>query len=546
MNLVLVVGITVFLGTVGGKAFQKLKIPQVIGYIVIGILLSKSVLGLYNSEEIEFFTPLINFILGIIGFTIGAELKREVFKKYGRSIYFVLFGEGVFAFLAVAGLVFLFTKELYLGLLLGAIASATDPASTVNVLWEYRAKGPLTSVVTAIVALDDALALIIYGLVSVYSKAMIAHGSFSLFKSIGIPLLEIVQCFVLGVIVGLILVKLVLSTKENEFVLSYLLGAVAFVVGLSIFLHLDLILSSMVLGATIANRIPKISEALFKKLRELTVPLYVFFFVVIGASLDLKVFFKFSIIGIIISYLVARSFGKIFGAMLGAFIGKAKKTVIKYSGLCLFTQGGVAMGLALSIAHNLSRVNDEGKEIGILIVSVVAATTFVVQLIGPFLVKFSAVKADEVGRNVTEEDIVAESKVSDFMRKEVSCIREDTSLDAIMQIVKERESYHFPVVDIRGELTGLITLGGLRELYREFHLDKIVLAKDVAVSVGKLVYQDQPLREAFDLLVKRAAEYLPVVENRQSKKVVGVIEYQPLVEAIGYRLMQRQQELDRK
>ena len=544
MDIILLIGIAVFFGTFGGKIFQKIKIPQVVGYIIIGILLGKSVLGIWGQQNVNTLTPLVNFILGIIGFMIGAELKSEVFKKYGRSIYTILISEGVLAFLVVAVLVTLVTKKLYLGLLLGAIASATDPASTVNVLWEYKAKGPLTTTLTSIVALDDGLALILYGFVSVFSKAMITGEEFSLWRYIGSPLLEIVQCLLLGAIIGIILTKLILRIKEKELVLSFVIGSIAVVVGLSVYLRLDLILSSMVLGAVIANIIPKVSKKLFKTVRELSAPLYILFFVIVGISLDIHIFAKASILAVILVYLIARSFGKIFGAMLGGVISRARKTVVKYTGISLFTQGGVAMGLAMSINHNLFYFGEEGRRAGVIILSVVTATTFVVQLLGPILVKLAVTKADEAWRNVTEEDIIESCKVSDMMNKDFSSIRENATLDKIIETIKERESYHFPVVNNQDELVGLISLGELRSTFSEEELNQIVLASDVASPVGKVLYQDEPLKEAFEIFNKREIDYLPVVQAKGSKKVVGIVEYHPLVEAVNRKLFQRQKVLE--
>jgi len=544
MGIIFLIGIAVFFGTFGGKIFQRIKVPQVVGYIIIGILLGKSVLGIWNQQNVNVLTPLVSFILGIIGFMIGAELKSEVFKKYGRSIYTMLISEGVLAFLMVAVLVTLVTKKLYLGLLLGAIASATDPASTVNVLWEYKAKGPLTTTLTSIVALDDGLALILYGFVSVFSKAMIGGEEFSLWRYIGSPLLEIVQCLLLGVIGGIILAKLMLYIKEKELVLSFIIGSIAIVVGLSVYLHLDLILSSMVLGAVVANIIPKVSEKLFKTVRELSVPLYILFFVIVGISMDIRIFAKVSILAIILAYLIARSFGKISGATLGGLISRAQKTVVKYTGISLFTQGGVAMGLAMSINHNFAYFGEEGRQAGIIILSVVTATTFVVQLLGPIFVKFAVTKADEAWRNVTEEDIIESCKVSDVMRRDFSPIRENATLDKIIETIKERESYHFPVVNNQDELVGLISLGELRSTFSEEELNKLVLASDVASPVSKVLYQDQPLKEAFEIFNRREIDYLPVVEAKGSSKVVGIVEYHHLVETVNRKLFQRQKALE--
>ncbi len=544
MNILLLVGISIFLGILGGKVLQRFRIPQVVGYIIIGVMMGNSVLGLLRAEELPGFTPLINFTLGIIGFLIGTELKREVFKKHGRSIYFILISEGILAFILVFASVALITKKIYLGLLFGAIASATDPASTVNVLWEYKARGPLTTTLTSIVALDDGLALILYGLVSVFSKAMITHESCSLGSYIGLPLLELLKCLTIGAAAGIILTKLI-KHFAKESILAITLGAVAIIVGLSIYLKLDLILTSMVMGVVVVNIIPKITEVLQKKIKELTTPLYIFFFVFVGASLNIRVFSEIPILSVVIVYLISRSVGKIWGAMLGGYLAQAQKTVTQYSGLCLFTQGGVAMGLAMSIAQNLSHVSKEGGDVGVIIISVVAATTLVVQLIGPILVKFGITKADEVGRNVTEEDIIESSRVSDFMRKKFSFVKENANLDQVMETVKEIASYHVPVINSHGEISGLISLGELKSVFRETQLDNVVLAKDVAVSVGKVLYPNQPLKEAFEIFSKREIEYLPVVESEKSKKVVGIVEYHPLVEMVNRKTIERQESLDK-
>jgi len=545
MDIVLLVGIAVFFGLLGGKLLKKFKIPQVVGYIIIGVIMGDSLLGVLHPQSLEVFTPFINFILGVIGFLIGAELKSEVFKKHGRSIYLILVSEGMLAFLLVFAAVTFITKKAYLGLLFGAIASATDPASTVNVLWEYKSRGPLTTTLTSIVALDDGLALILYGLVSVFARAMITNETCTVWSYLGAPLLELAKCVLIGVVAGVVLVRLI-KRFSKESLLAVSLGTIAIVVGLSVYLHLDLILTSMVTGAVLVNMLPQMTEELFKKIQELTTALYVFFFVYVGASLNVHVFAQVAVLSIVVIYLLSRSAGKIFGAMFGAYVSKAKKTVARYSGICLFTQGGVAIGLAMSISQSLGHLGKEGADVGMVVVSVVAATTFVVQLIGPIFVKLGITRADEAWRNVTEEDIIESGRVGEFMRKEFAFVKEDSGLDKVMDIVKEQASYHLPVVDSNGELTGLITLGELRSVFRETQLDSFILAKDVAAHVGKVLYPDQPLKEAYDIFSTREIEYLPVVKNPQSREVVGILEYRPLMAMVTRKTLERQESLDKE
>jgi len=545
MNILFLIGAAIFLGISAAKLSQKLKIPQVVGYIIIGVIIGKSGLGILDPAHLESLTPLISLTLGVIGFLIGAELKTEVFRKYGKSIYFILLAEAVLTFILVFAAVAFITKKIYLGLLLGAIASATDPASTVNVLWEYKSRGPLTTTLTSIVALDDGVALILYGLVSVFSRSMITHQHYSILSSIGMPLLELVKCLGLGAGMGIIMAKIIPRFK-SEMILSLVLGGVAVIVGVAVYFNLDLILTTMTMGAVIANLIPKISEKVFKNVTQLTMPLYVFFFVFVGAALDIHVFLQVSVITIVIAYLLSRSAGKIFGAMFGALISGAKKTVTRYAGMCLFTQGGVAIGLAMSIAHNLGGFGAESNHAGIIIINVVAATTFVAQLIGPVFVKLGISKADEVNRNVTKDDIIESQKVSDIMQKEFSVIRENATLATVMQAVKEQEAYHFPVVNNQENLVGVLSLGALRNTFAEEQLNPIVLAKDIALPVGRVLYKDQPLKEAFEIFDAREIDYLPVVENRDSRKIAGILEYQPLVKEIDKKLLERQQSLEKE
>ncbi|MEE8380196.1 MAG: cation:proton antiporter, partial [Gammaproteobacteria bacterium] len=183
LNVVLLFGLIVLSGAFSARLFQRLHIPQVVGCIVVGILLG-DVLGVITPHIIDKLEPFMMFALGIIGFMIGAELRGEVFRKYGRQFFIILFSQGMGAFVlaAIGGSVVAWfitgsvPESIAVGLVLGAIASATAPAATVNVLWEYKTRGALTTAVLAIVALDDALALLLYRAAATGAKALIGTG----------------------------------------------------------------------------------------------------------------------------------------------------------------------------------------------------------------------------------------------------------------------------------------------------------------------------------------------------------------------------------
>jgi Kef-type K+ transport system membrane component KefB/CBS domain-containing protein len=545
MNILFLVGIIIFLGAFGGKIFQRFKIPQVVGYIIIGVLLGESALGILKQSTVEAFTPIINVALGLIGFRIGIELNKEVFRKYGRSIYTILFSEGLFTFFVVTLLVTLITKKFYLGLLLGALASATAPAATTDVLWEYKTRGPLTTILQAIVALDDGLSLIIYGFASVFAKSLLSsEASFTLLHSVGTPLFELGKSCSIGVGMGYVLCKILRYIKDKEYSFSFVIAAIILTIGASILLEADFLLSVLVLGIVVANLFPRECRKIIGNIERFSPPIYILFFVLVGARLQPRLFLNTSIALLAVVYLIGRSFGKMMGAWGGAFFSKARKTVRKYLGLCLFSQAGIAIGLAMVIYHNFSLLGPEGKEVGVLIINVITATTFVVQLIGPPCVKFAVTKADEVWRNITEEDIIESYRVGELMRRDFSIIRENATLDKVIETIKERESYHFPVVNNQNELVGLISLGSLRSTFLEEQLNQIILAKDVAIPVGKVLYQEQPLKEAFEIFDRREIDYLPVVQTKGSKEVVGIVEYHSLTESINRKLFERQQGLD--
>ena len=212
LNMVLLFGLVILGGTFGSRLFQKLHIPQVVGCILVGILLG-DVLGLITRETIETLEPFTMFALGIIGFMIGGELRGDVFKKYGRQFFIILFSQGIGAFfLAAVGtsvVAWFLTKNLSMsiaiGVVLGAIASATAPAATANVLWEFKTRGPLTAAILAVVALDDGLALLLYRGAAATADVLMGTSHDSVLNIMMVLLGEILGAVLLGFLAGVVL-----------------------------------------------------------------------------------------------------------------------------------------------------------------------------------------------------------------------------------------------------------------------------------------------------------------------------------------------------
>ena len=544
MNILLVIGIIILLGTVGGRIFRKLNLPQVTGYIIIGLLVGETFKGFLSGPIIDSFRPLTSLALGVIGFMIGAELNLDRFKRYSKSIYTILLMETFLTFFLVAGITTLITGKLYMGLILGALSSATAPAATYSVLGEYKARGPVTMTTLSIVALDDALALLIYGFASVFARSLLVHETVSFAKTMMMPLIQIIGSIIIGALSGYILHKIVPRTRERDRILPLVLGTILIVVGVSIFLKIDPILASMVLGAVVSNLQPAEHREMFDVIKKFSPPIFILFFVLVGARLDARILADKTIVLLAIAYIVSRSVGKVAGAYIGGKISGAKDTVTKYLGCCLFDQAGVAVGLAIATFYMFTAIGGEAQAAGIMILSIITATTFILQLIAPPMIKYGIKKADEVNRNVTEEDIVEKYLVRDVMEEDFFTIRENNNLHQIIESMKKSDAYNFPVVSMDGNFLGLISLGEMRDTFYEEQMDQLILAGDIYREADTVAYAGQELKDAMDMFERKKLGYIPVLEKVGSKRLVGQLQYKKLMDRLAKEVMSRQQELE--
>ena len=544
MNILLVIGIIILLGTVGGRIFKKLNLPQVTGYIIIGLLLGQTFGGFLSGPILDSFRPLISLALGVIGFMIGSELNLERFRRYSRSIYTILLVETFLTFFLVAGATVLITGKLYMGLIFGALASATAPAATYSVLGEYKARGPVTVTTLSIVALDDALALLIYGFASVFARSLLVHETVSFAGTMMMPMLQITGSILIGAVAGFILNKIVPKTRERERILPLVLGTILLVVGVSIFLKVDPILASMVLGAVVSNLQSAEHREMFDIIKKFSPPIFILFFVLVGARLDARILAEKDIVFLAVAYILSRSMGKLIGAYVGGKISGAKDTVTKYLGFCLFDQAGVAVGLAIATFHTFSAIGGEAQVAGLAIISVITATTFILQLIAPPMIKYGIKKADEINRNVTEEDIIENYTVRDVMEEDFFIIRENNNLHQIIEAMKQSDAYSFPVISMDGDFLGLISLGEIRDTFYEDQMDDLIVAGDIVREVDALAYADEELKDAMDIFDRKKIGYIPVLEKEGSKRLVGQLQYRKLRDRLAKEVLSRQQELE--
>lgn len=393
LNPFLLISLFLLGGFVGARLCDFIKIPWVVGYILAGVVLGASgfnILSLKLAENLEFISF---FALCLIGFTIGGELEIRELRELGTSILTITVFESLGAFVFVLITIYLITSNFPLALIFGALASATAPAATVDVLWQYHSRGPLTTTLFGVVGMDDAAALIIYAFASSISRMFITHTSFSLKTSIGLPLAEIGGSLVLGAAIGFLIHLLIPYIRNEGHQFIFILSALILDIGLAIALNLSLILSSMAIGFTLIN-LARENRKAFDLVSTITPPVFLLFFVLVGARLQIKLLSQIGLIGL--AYLILRVAGKVIGAYFGAVISHAPETVRKYLGFGLLSQAGVAIGLAIDALHTFKSYGAEGAQLGLLAVNIIAATTFVYQVFGPPFTKYAIFKAGEV------------------------------------------------------------------------------------------------------------------------------------------------------
>ena len=542
-----IIGLAVFGGMLGAWGFQKLKVPQVLGYIVIGLIAGESGFRIITSEAINSLAPLNTFALGIIGFLVGGELDIKEFKKYGKQFAAILLGEGVMAFIlvGVASLLFMmyigasFVPALAGGIVFGAIASATDPASTVDVLWEYRSKGVLTTSVTAIVALDDALAMTLYGL-GTGAAQMLSGGDASIGHQAIEVGIEIFGALVVGLIGALILTYLLKWFHQSEKSMGFTLGLLVLVIAVSDIYNMDVIMAAMMMGFVASNLNPVRTKRGFELLRGFSAPIYVIFFVFVGARLGLGSMpaWLWGVVGI---YVVGRSFGKFSGAWLGAKISKSEPVVAKYLGLGLFCQGGVAIGLSIMAGGKLGNVSLVGDlSLGDAIIYAVTATTLIVQVIGPPMVKYAAMASGEAGRNVTEEDVIAQMDVLAVMESGIDPLLESMSLeDAISRFSKD-DFLVYPVVGKDGTICGMVSLSSMKEVIADHDAWKWLVVQDVMEACTMTTNTATKVDELLVDLDDMNLDQVPVVDSVNELLPVGMVRRAHIRKRVAEELLRQQ------
>ncbi len=396
MNILIILSIAAFIAYFVKRATGALGIPIVTGYVIVGILLGISLLKVFQTAVLEHLDIINDFALGIIGFTIGSELRKEVFRSLGKSIFLIALMESLMAFV----LVFIFILivdplKVYQALILGAVASATAPAATVYVIQQYKAKGPLSSTILAVVGIDDAFALIIFVFAAVFSKSLLRAEHISLIHLLLPPVFEIGASVALGVILGMGFTLLFRKVRYPDDLLLGISACLLLLLGTAEAFHFSGLLAAMSFGTVVTNMNPMLTNRSSRILENVSPLLFAFFFIFAGAHLDIALLPKIGILGLM--YFIARTVGKVGGATLGAWIGKAPSVVRKYIGFSLIPQVGVAIALAIMVRKEFGggEFGQAGTDLAYLVINILLFTTIITEVVGPLLTKLALTRAGE-------------------------------------------------------------------------------------------------------------------------------------------------------
>lgn len=389
MNTILALGFILLAGLLSARLIGKIKFPAVTAYLLLGIFIGPALFKLVPKEILDISGLISNIVLGFIAFSIGHNFSRENFRRIGKSVIWISVLEASGAWILVT-LSFLFILKLpfYVSVLFGAIASATAPAATVMVIREYRAKGSFTDTLLGVVAIDDAWCLIIFAISLAISQAVYNHmlATSFLVKVFLNSILHIFGAFILGSVIAVLLSYLSRFLRTQTELLIFTLGFILLNIGIAIWLHLSVLLASIFLGAILVN-INQTSFKFFDSLKTIDSPLYLLFFVLAGANLEIRILSQLGLIGL--TYLGFRIIGKVTGASLGAHISGASQSIKRYLGLSLLPQAGVALGCALIAKSDF-------PQIGNMLFTTIVATTIVYELIGPIFTKYALQRAGQI------------------------------------------------------------------------------------------------------------------------------------------------------
>ena len=387
MDVLFKIGIVLIVGIIGGKIARKFNLPNVSGYLVAGLFLGNSFFKFINAQDVESFSVISEFALAIIAFSIGSEFIIKDMMKLGKSIVIITLAEVIGAIAVVFSVMYyVFKQPFAFSIVLASMSAATAPAATLLVIQQYKAFGPLTKTIIPVVALDDVFGIMAFGIAMALAKMSVGQAEHSLFRMLSKPILEIGGSILLGFLIGLLLVITAKRASNRDALQGLSLAFIAIASGLSNMFGFSPLLTNIAMGATLVN-LYKNPKRVYGVVNDFVAPVYVLFFTLAGASLDLGILATVGLMGV--AYVFSRAAGKMIGASVGARLVEAEEAVCKYLGLTLLPQGGVSIGLSLIVRQQL-------PQYAVAINTIIMFSVLIYEVSGPIFAKIAIEKAGEV------------------------------------------------------------------------------------------------------------------------------------------------------
>ena len=534
-----------------GRIASHLRIPKVTGYIAAGIMTGPSSLGFFSVElstwiyncldELRFLSDLA---LGLIAFNLGGEFQHERFKKMGKQIVTISLIETFITFSVVFCLLIFFTRNMPAALCLGICAIATAPCATLLVLREYDSEGFVTNALTILTGLNNLICLGVFTLcfpiiLIVGQGGSIIGSSSTFFLSLTGFLSSLAIGFILGFLFGILERRF---AKPIELIVL-VVATVLLGIGISHMLKVSPLLINLVMGATIVN-LSKKGTSVFEEVKKIDLPFYAGFFAITGASLHWG---YLPVVGwIAVLYCGARTVGKLVGVAFGAKQANAGYSLQRYGGCGLLAQGSVAVGLALLVL-------DKDQQLGQIVSTTIFSSIIIIEILGPRAIRWSIVKSGEVKifnlihrdegtpfREFLKEAIIwlrtafgvplwknkhvtDEILVEHIMRKHFEAFHEEIHFDQILKVIEHSRYNLFPVINKRGELTGMISFKDIGNVLYDEMMKDLVIAKDIANPTKAFIRSKDTISEALDLFEREKVDILPVIDNWETKHLLGIV-----------------------
>jgi Kef-type K+ transport system membrane component KefB len=378
MNYPLYVAVILFVGLLGGKIASKFKLPSVTGYIIFGLLLGPSFTNIITKDVLKSMQFVNHLALGILALSVGAELHLGMFKKYGKSLFFVSIGSGIFTFSLTTILTYLLGLDIKLSLVLGVLAMTVSPSGVFSIIKEYRASGVFANNVLALVAIENLLCIVTFGIITAIFQGLQSTNSSGAMLILTV-VIEILFAVILGALTGITTSYAIKKRFNNNKFLVFLLAIILLNTGLAIQYNLSALLLNITTGAVVVNLTNK-KITLSSTLERVELPVFVLFLTLAGAKLDLSVISSVGLVGI--GYIAGRLLGKIGGSFIGSTFTDLETNIQKNIGMALTPQAGVAIGLSVIAEQKLPH------SAGIITAILLSGIIFF-EIVGPLLLKRS-------------------------------------------------------------------------------------------------------------------------------------------------------------